>query len=246
MNGQTLQKAFCNLPGGGTAVFTSSGLAYYRHADWLGGSRFASTPSRTKYFDVAYAPYGEKYANSGTLDLNFTGQNQDTVLGLYDFMYREYHPVSGRWVQPDPAGMGAVSMTNPQTWNRYAYVGNMPLNNVDDLGLAPNDAGQYLRGQARTAALFSRFEFTLVDTGSGQVQGTNKNEGIICTTCNLYFVGSFSGQWFDLGETLPPPPANNGPKQNFSQCMAANSTTFSLAGLAARGRSGLFTPPRAG
>jgi hypothetical protein len=60
MNGQTLTKAFVPVPGGATAVYTSSGLAYYRHSDWLGSSRFASTPTtRTKYFDVAYAPYGE-------------------------------------------------------------------------------------------------------------------------------------------------------------------------------------------
>lgn len=50
MNGQTLQKAFCALPGGGAAVYTSSGLAYYGHTDWLGSSRFASTAgSCTRY-----------------------------------------------------------------------------------------------------------------------------------------------------------------------------------------------------
>jgi RHS repeat-associated protein len=139
MTAQTLQKAFVPLPGGTTAVYTS-GLAYYRHSDWLGSSRFASTPSRTKYFDVAYAPYGEDYADSGTLDLNFTGQNQDTVTGLYDFMHREYHPVAGRWIQPDPAGLGASDPANPQTWNRYAYVTNNPLNATDPLGLWRSDA----------------------------------------------------------------------------------------------------------
>jgi hypothetical protein len=36
---------------------------------------------------------------------------------------------------PDPAGLAAVDLTNPQTWNRYAYVGNNPLGNVDPLGL---------------------------------------------------------------------------------------------------------------
>src|SRR5205823_6618906 len=36
MNGQTLKKAFVALPGGGAAVYGSSGtIAYYRHADWL-------------------------------------------------------------------------------------------------------------------------------------------------------------------------------------------------------------------
>src|SRR6185437_15150176 len=38
MNGQTLRKAFVALPGG-QAVYNSSGLAYFRHGDWLGSSR---------------------------------------------------------------------------------------------------------------------------------------------------------------------------------------------------------------
>ena len=147
MNAQALVKAFVALPGSGQAVYTNSGLAYYRHSDWLGSSRLATTTSRTKYFDVAYAPYGEDYVNSGTTDLSFTGQTQDTLpavsgLGLYDFLFRRYHPVQGRWISPDPAGLGAVDPSNPQTWNRYAYVGNNPLNSIDPLGLDfDNDCG---------------------------------------------------------------------------------------------------------
>ena len=68
MNGSTLTKAFVSLPGGAQAVYNTSGLQYYRHPDWLGSSRLATTPSRTKYFDVAYAPFGENYAGSGTQD----------------------------------------------------------------------------------------------------------------------------------------------------------------------------------
>jgi len=49
MSGQTLTKAFVPLPGGGTAVYTGTGLAYYRHPDWLGSSRLATTPSQTVY-----------------------------------------------------------------------------------------------------------------------------------------------------------------------------------------------------
>ncbi len=135
MTGQALQKAFVPLPGGATAVYNSSGLAYYRHSDGLGSSRLATTPGRTKYFDVAYAPFGENYSGSGTTDLSFTGQNQDTTSWLHDFTYREYNPVQGRWISPDPAGVTAVNMGNPQSWNRYAYVQNNPLINVDPLGL---------------------------------------------------------------------------------------------------------------
>jgi RHS repeat-associated protein len=137
MNGTTLVKAFVALPGGPTAVYApgTTGPIYYRHADWLGSSRLASTQSRTKYFDVSYAPFGENYNNSGTTDYNFTGQNQDTVSGYDDFLFREHSPVQSRWLSPDPAGMAAVDPTNPQSWNRYAYVLNNPLLLIDPLGL---------------------------------------------------------------------------------------------------------------
>src|SRR6267143_1249984 len=73
------RQASVPLLGGAEAVYNGSGLLAYRHSDHLGSSRFASTPARTKYFDVAYAPYGEDYAGSGTTDLSFTGQKKDTA-----------------------------------------------------------------------------------------------------------------------------------------------------------------------
>jgi RHS repeat-associated protein len=142
MNGASLVKAFVPLPNSAEAVYNSSGLQYYRHADWLGTSRLATTSSRTLYYSGAYAPFGENYVPSGTQDLSFTGQNQDTESsgsggagGLYDFLYREHSPVQGRWLSPDPAGLAAVNPSDPQTWNRYAYVGNRPLNTTDPEGL---------------------------------------------------------------------------------------------------------------
>lgn len=136
MNGQTLTKAFIYLPGGATAIYNSSGLAYYRHSDWLGSSRLTSTQARALFSSSAYAPFGEQYALTGTgADPSFTGQNSDTVSSLYDFTFRKHSPSQGRWISPDPAGISAVDAANPQTWNRYAYVGNTPLNSVDPLGL---------------------------------------------------------------------------------------------------------------
>jgi RHS repeat-associated protein len=142
MNGSSLVKAFVPLPGGAQAVFNSSGVQFYRHPDWLGSSRLSTTPSRTLYYSGSYAPFGENYVPGGTQDLSFTGQNQDTLSsgsggagGLYDFLYREHSPVQGRWLSPDPSGLLAVNASDPQSWNRYAYVGNRPLNSIDPLGL---------------------------------------------------------------------------------------------------------------
>ena len=133
----TVVKAFTPLPGGGTAVYNASGLQYYRHPDWLGSSRFSSTPSRTMYNDLAYAPFGEQYAAAGTTgitNVSFAGNNQDTTTNLYDAANREYE-ILGRWPSPDPAGSAAANPANPQSWNRYAYVLNNPLIFTDPTGL---------------------------------------------------------------------------------------------------------------
>ena len=135
MNGQSLVKAFVPLPTGATAVYTSSGLAYYRHSDHLGSSRLASTPSRTLYSSTAYAPFGEPYNQAGTTDLSFTGQDQDTVSGMHDFPMRKFVPVQGRWLSPDPSGLASANPASPQSFNRYVYVMNTPLNATDPLGL---------------------------------------------------------------------------------------------------------------
>ena len=66
--------------------------------------------------------------------------NEDTVSNLYDFPAREYG-TQGRWASPDPAGLAAVDPSSPQSWNRYAYVRNNPLNRVDPLGM--NDCEEH-------------------------------------------------------------------------------------------------------
>ena len=97
---------------------------------------------------MAYAPFGEGYAG-GIPWYQFTASgNASTVYDseggggtLHDFQYRHYSPGQGRWISPDPAGLAAVDPTNPQTWNRYAYVANNPLSFVDPSGLDQKGPG---------------------------------------------------------------------------------------------------------
>jgi RHS repeat-associated protein len=140
MNGQVPHVTRFPLPGGSTAEITGTGgTNHILHSDWRGSSPLSTNYKlQTAENDTSYAPFGEAYNNTnGTADFNFTGMMQDTGGmggGLYDFPYREYSIV-GRWINPDPSGLNAVDPTNPQTWNRYAYVMNNPLSNVDPLGL---------------------------------------------------------------------------------------------------------------
>jgi RHS repeat-associated protein len=122
------------LPGGGIVSYNSGSLGSYKHGDWLGSVRLASTPTQTVAWDVAAAPFGETYASTHVGNV-FAGMQQNIVGDEYDTHFREYHTSQGRWISPDPAGLAAVDPSNPQTWNRYAYVNNDPLSATDPSGL---------------------------------------------------------------------------------------------------------------
>ncbi len=81
----------------------------------------------------AHYAYGEVRASSGTVptDRRFTGQREETGLGLYDYVARRYDPLLGRFIQADTI---VPSPQSPQSFNRYAYVLNAPLRYVDPTG----------------------------------------------------------------------------------------------------------------
>jgi RHS repeat-associated protein len=84
-------------------------------------------------------PFGDGQSCTGTmpLPLHYTDEPLDTESGLHHFLFRQLSTTQGRWATSDPAGLGAASAADPQTWNRYAYVGNQPLTYLDPLGLCP-------------------------------------------------------------------------------------------------------------
>jgi RHS repeat-associated protein len=70
----------------------------------------------------------------------YTGKERDTESGLDYFGARYYGSSMGRFMSPDPL-LNSGRPDNPQTWNRYTYVLNNPLRNVDPTGLYNLDAG---------------------------------------------------------------------------------------------------------
>ena len=82
-----------------------------------------------------------KYSTSGIDNVRqrFTGYEKDIETGNVDTaldyaqarMYQNRH---GRFTAPDPL-LFSASLANPQTFNRYVYVGNNPMNLTDPSGL---------------------------------------------------------------------------------------------------------------
>ncbi|MGD0302351.1 MAG: RHS repeat-associated core domain-containing protein [Bryobacteraceae bacterium] len=65
-----------------------------------------------------------------------TAKERDTETGLDFFGARYFSGPQGRFTSPDPSNL-SVDFWLPQTWNRYSYVLNNPLNMADRNGLWP-------------------------------------------------------------------------------------------------------------
>ena len=81
----------------------------------------------------------------------FAEMTNDTTSDEWDALARKQHPTQGRWVSPDPSGLSAVDPTNPQTWNRYAYVANSPLDTIDPSGLSCQPVAAFAGGGCDTS-----------------------------------------------------------------------------------------------
>jgi len=79
------------------------------------------------------AVLGYNYGNSLTRQ-SFTGYEKDTESDLEFAQNRYYSNKFGRFTTVDPL-MASGKVRNPQTWNRYIYVTNNPVNRIDPLGL---------------------------------------------------------------------------------------------------------------
>ena len=64
----------------------------------------------------------------------FGSTENDLSAGQQHTGFRKLETQAGRWTSPDPYN-GSMNTSDPQSFNRYAYVGNDPLNSVDPSGL---------------------------------------------------------------------------------------------------------------
>jgi RHS repeat-associated protein len=122
-------------PGHEDTLDTNGGLMYYqyngRHTVSELTDRHGSMIESYRYdaFGSMYSGIAAPYNTA-----SYTGHHFDNMTGLMDMKARWYDPTSARFLTEDT---WAGSLTQPYTQNRYAYVGNNPVNMWDPTGNVP-------------------------------------------------------------------------------------------------------------
>ena len=120
-------------------------LTCYLSYDHLGSVTLVTDQNGNAVARHDYAPFGQEvpggsagrsalFGSTTDVDPKFTGQLRDTETNEDYFNARYHFAQQMRFMSPDPANAGA-DITNPQSWNAYAYVLGNPLGMVDPSGM---------------------------------------------------------------------------------------------------------------
>jgi RHS repeat-associated protein len=109
---------------------TDAGKIYYVHADHLGTSQILTDKDGKQIWTMQAEAFGNttpKTDNTITNNLRFPGQYFDEETQTHYNYFRDYSPITGRYVESDPIGLNGGM-------NSYGYVNN-PLVFLDPMGL---------------------------------------------------------------------------------------------------------------
>jgi RHS repeat-associated protein len=125
--------------GSGLLQTVVSSAVTYHHPDHL-STRVETNSGGTVTRTFGSLPFGDPWYETGTASKwKFTSYERDSESGLDYALMRYNSSRIGRFMTPDPAGLAAADLSNPQSLNGYAYVLNNPMNFIDPLGLSCSD-----------------------------------------------------------------------------------------------------------
>ena len=129
-----------------TNAGAGTGGVQYVFADKQGSTRVVTKGDGEVVSRQDYQPFGEElgavgmrltdplYGEASSARQKYAGMEKDEASGMSHTLWRKYDWQSGRWTSPDPYG-GSMTVADPQSFNRYTYVNNDPVNLVDPTGL---------------------------------------------------------------------------------------------------------------
>jgi RHS repeat-associated protein len=113
---------------------------YWVHQDPIVKSKRITNSSGNVVSTVELDPWGghtNRNSNSDFQPQTFNNYMRDGNVSD-EAMFRRYNRWWSRFDQPDPYD-GSYDLSDPQSFNRYAYTKNDPVNFVDPTGLLPSD-----------------------------------------------------------------------------------------------------------
>ncbi len=173
--------------GGKRIAEVNNGAVVFIHENHLGSANIITDSAGLIKELIEYKPYGEfarheKYGSGEDVAwFYFTGQRLDDKTGLYYYGARYYDPSLGRFLTPDTI---VQSPGNPQTFNRYSYANNNPVNNIDP------DGHSFWKSIKK---FFQKYGDFISPLGRAIITGDWKNFGYQVLNLATIAVGVFTG-----------------------------------------------------
>jgi RHS repeat-associated protein len=120
-----------------TVAGTQTATPIYRVTDHLGSLNMLLDSSGSVLGAANALPYGQTTANTTSDAFLFTDHERDANQSDAT-LFRHLSSAQGRWLAPDPSD-GSYRLTDPLSFNRYAYLSNRPMAAVDRFGLDGDD-----------------------------------------------------------------------------------------------------------
>ncbi|MEW5980648.1 MAG: RHS repeat-associated core domain-containing protein [Acidobacteriota bacterium] len=133
----------------------------------------------------------------------FTAKERDSESNLDYFGARYFSGAQGRWTTPDDS-YNDIDPTNPTSWNRYVYVLNNPLKNVDPNGEFTAEAAKWIQAKVTYAVDF--YTNAAINSGSPAAAAvTSFTTGVVGDVINgvadAFRAGESLGSVWDSGTT---------------------------------------------